>query len=147
MNLDDAWGHYYLYTGKISDIVRSSTLAGVAFIWIFRESGEVAELRLDARLVCAAVLFILTLLLDLAQYCAGAVNWRSFSLLKDAECERLKEDGRIKTYGEHDFFAPEGINRVAERCMAIKIIPFAVGYGFILCYLLSILDFGVRTAP
>lgn len=135
MNISEAWEHYYFYTGKISDIVRTSTFAGIAIIWIFRNSNKVGELQLDTQLVLAAVLFMVTLVLDLAQYCAGALKWHSFSRMKDSECSALKSDGTIKNYDDHDFFAPEDINYWAMFFMVTKILPFAFGFFLVITHL------------
>lgn len=59
--------------GKANDVIRQLTLAGIAVVWVFRETAADVQFKLSSGLRIAAILFIITLVLDFAYWVVGFV--------------------------------------------------------------------------
>src|SRR3954467_888573 len=61
------------YASKGADLIRQTALAGVAVVWVFRETAGNGAITLAAQLRWAAILFVLTLAIDLVHYLCSSV--------------------------------------------------------------------------
>lgn len=148
MKLADTRGEYYFYTGKVSDVVRSLGLAGIAVIWIFRKDMGGRE-SVPFLLVCAGVFIVLGLATDLLHYVVGAYVWDKFNSAKEQEL--MAEKGRLEKKSpakaadfdveEEDFEAPASINKRTKSFFWLKGIFILVGYTLIFFFLLTRLGF------
>jgi hypothetical protein len=67
---------YYQSTGKVSELVRQFSLAGIAVIWIFRIGGDDAGgVLYTNELLLPLGFFVAALGSDLLQYVYGSVIW------------------------------------------------------------------------
>jgi hypothetical protein len=67
---------YYQASGKVSELVRQFSLAGIAVIWIFRIGGDDAGgVRYTSELLLPLGFFVAALGSDLLQYVYGSVIW------------------------------------------------------------------------
>ena len=75
MKIQDYRTDYYFYTGKTSDIARTTALAGIAVIWLFKkEVGGVTYV--PPILLWAGLGILVALFMDLAQYFTASCIWR-----------------------------------------------------------------------
>jgi hypothetical protein len=81
---------FSLYTGKVSDLVRQLSLAGIAIIWLFKGDGSKTPL-VNPQMQTAAGLLLVALILDFLQYVLGAAHYTRWTI-------RLERDGIAKTY-------------------------------------------------
>jgi hypothetical protein len=84
---------FYTYSGKASDICRQLAFAAIAVIWIFKTDTG-GRLTIPTDLVLPGTLVVLSLALDLMQYCLGTVIWYFF--YRHHEKLRTPEDHEIK---------------------------------------------------
>ena len=89
MKLKDARDAYYQYSGKLSDIVRQLSFAGIAVIWIFRASPENGGIVFQAVLIWPLLFLVVALALDLLHYLYASIAWSSFAHRAD---KKGKED-------------------------------------------------------
>jgi hypothetical protein len=82
MKLEDARGHYYFYSGKVSDIVRQLGFVGLAIIWFFRLDANGTQ-TIQSELLPVTVLIVLGLAFDFFQYSYAAIAWGIYSRLKE----------------------------------------------------------------
>jgi len=121
MKLDDARGHYYFYSGKVSDIVRQLGFAGLAIIWFFKlESGGKQSIPND--LMPVAILTVSGLVSDFLQYVYASLAWGIYS--------RLKEKKDII-----EFDPPRSINWPTIFFFGIKILSICAAYILLLWFL------------
>jgi hypothetical protein len=81
---------FSLYTGKVSDLVRQLSLAGVVIIWLFKGDGIKTPL-INPQMRAAAAFLLSALILDFFQYVIGAAVYAKWAV-------RLGRDGVAKTY-------------------------------------------------
>jgi hypothetical protein len=72
------------YSGQASERARWLAAAGLAFVWLLA-GGQLVSLRRE--LLAVALLLVLTLLADFAQYVAGWARWESLVRRTESECE------------------------------------------------------------
>jgi hypothetical protein len=125
MKLDDARGAYEVLSGKVSDIVRQMSLAGVGLVWIFK-SGTTTAFSLDPALFKAALFIFLALLLDFLQYFAGTVIWFAYFRYKEKK----------KTKATDEFLAPVQLNWPTWGFFYLKSAAMLVAY---VCYIIPFL--------
>jgi hypothetical protein len=65
------------FSGKASEIVRQLGLAGLAVVWIFKE-GTSTNPVLDPKLIHAAILIVISLILDFSQYLVSHAIWSAY---------------------------------------------------------------------
>lgn len=123
MKLKDALDNYYVYSGKVSDIIRQLALGGIAIIWLF-QIAEGSSRTLPSELFLPLKLIVATLVADLLQYAVGGVLWSMY--------HRYKE-GRVAE-GE-SFKAPFIINWPAIFFYYAKVVLIIVAYYYIWCFL------------
>lgn len=103
-------------TGKASDVARQLAFAGLAVIWILRES---SGNPIGAVLLPAVAFFVVSLTLDLFQYVWCSFIWTMFY---NYHFEIHKSD---KT----EIDIPGWVNWPAYGCFWLKIIALVVGWG------------------
>jgi hypothetical protein len=119
MNLDDAKTAYETLSGRVSDIVRQISLAGVGIVWIFK-TGTGNSLSLDQPLIRATFFIFLALLLDFLQYVVGTTTWFLYF--------RYREN--IGTKQTDEFLAPPQLNWAAWTLFYLKCIAMVIAYGW-----------------
>lgn len=67
---------YENHSAKLSDITRQISFAGIAIIWVFKNSKDGAVF-LDSAFVLPAILFVVALAFDLLQYLYQTITWLS----------------------------------------------------------------------
>lgn len=115
-------------TGKASEITRQLSLAGIAIIWIFKNSDTSPHL-LDPFLVFPLLILSLALLLDLFQYVVGGWTWITFF----REEEKKITDGNL----DPEIKAPVQKRKPIYFFYYSKIICMLLAYAFIICYLVG----------
>ena len=65
---------FYEVSGKLSDVSRQLAFAAIAVIWLFKKDAG-NHLSIPHELVLPAVLIVLSLSLDLIQYCWSSLTW------------------------------------------------------------------------
>jgi hypothetical protein len=125
VTLADARGAYEVLSGKVSDIVRQMSLAGVGLVWIFK-GGTAAQFFLDPVLFKAALFIFLALLLDFLQYFFGTVIWYVYFRYKETH----------GTTATDDFLAPVQLNWPMWLFFYLKAAAMLVAY---VCYIIPFL--------
>ncbi len=77
MKLQDYRETYYTYSGKASDFNRQLAFASIAVIWLCKKDVGGGP-TIPPQLYLPTLVLVLSLALDLAQYCVGSIIWRSF---------------------------------------------------------------------
>lgn len=131
---------YYVYSGKLSDVVRQLGLAGIAIIWIFKQEidGVPSVPRL---LVFAGVALAVGLACDLLQYALGTEMWlRFFHAREEEAAARLGAPGAIPfDPEEEDWDVPAYLNKIPIVFFWGKFISTLAGYVLILIFLIDYL--------
>ena len=118
MNLSGAQSNYDYFTGKMSDVCRQLAFAGIALIWILG-LGEDANATLPQPLIFPALVLVVCLGLDAAQYAVASASWGIFHRIKE------QEDG---VTAETEFTAPSWINWAGLVLFWGKIVALAIAY-------------------
>lgn len=115
---------YYEASGKVSDLVRQLSFAGIGLIWIFKyDDGD--EVGLPTALLIPGFFIVLALVLDLLQYIYRTIAWAVYHWLKE----------RAKFPEDEDFKAPARINYPTNTLFGLKILAIIIAYFFLLKYL------------
>lgn len=117
---------YYFFTGKLSDINRQIAFAGVALIWIFKES-KAGEIKIEEDLLLPAILIVIALAFDLFQYIYQSITWTIFYTYYKRKGKA--EDEKIKS--------PEYLNYLAWFFFIIKVSLVIASYWLILQFLIN----------
>jgi hypothetical protein len=129
VHLSDARDAYDLFSGKVSDLSRQLSFAGIAVVWVFRR--ETPDLLVvPVPLVAPALCFCISLGFDLLHYVFATAFWGGF--------HRLKEQQLSKAHASHDkqaFLAPRWLNWPQNTCFVLKIIFVAFGYFLLVSFL------------
>lgn len=124
MKLSEYQQDYYTFTGKLSDISRQLSLAGIAIIWIFKTNIE-DKIILDTSLRYAAIFIILSLAADLLQYTYQSVTWSVFYHSK-------KRNGN----SDNDVIpSPEYLNYTSWLLFGTKVVLLIIAYIMIIIFL------------
>lgn len=124
MKLKDIRETYYSYTAKASDISRQISFAGIAIIWIFKTDVN-DKIALPDELICAAILLLISLSLDLFQYIYASAAWGIF--------HRVNEMRNGVDY-EDEIVAPSSINWPTIVFFWGKLISLIFGYYALIHY-------------
>jgi hypothetical protein len=124
VKLQDARENYYTLSGKASDVARQLAFAGLALIWVFKTSQGAGLSLVPPPLFPPALMFAVTLALDLLQYVAAAMVWGIYHFVQ----ERTRKD-------EDEFDAPLLINVPALFFFWAKFLVLAGGYALIIGWL------------
>ncbi len=138
MTLKEARETYYSYSGKLSEITRQLSFAGIAVIWIFRVGDKPATgFVWDKTLLLPLVLFVAALGCDLLQYLYASFAWGVFHRCKEKQFRemRAKDGERV----EDDFKAHRAINWPTLFFFWSKAFIAAAGHTLLLKHLAGVL--------
>ena len=110
------------FTSKASDLSRQLAFAGVAVIWIFKNSGQNAVIPNDFLL--PLFLLVLALTFDFLQYVLGSIEWMIFSKMQENKYNCENEDQEVDS-------SPGWINLPHTICFILKMVAVVAGYVFI----------------
>ena len=123
MILKDARISYEYASGKLSDIVRQLSFAGVAVIWIFRKEGD--GLNLEEGLLLPLFTFVTALGFDLLHYIYTSFVWGFYAHKKEKE-----------GHSDSDVIAPpDYINWPTLFCFWTKAFLCVVAFVMLLVFL------------
>jgi len=123
MKLKDFKEESYYFTGKLSEINRQLAFAGIAIIWIFKNTTE-GTFKLPYELLIPATLLVASLAADLLQYIYQALAWSIFHRYHE---KKKKED--------EDFLAPISMNYASWGLFILKVFFTVTAYILILIFL------------
>jgi hypothetical protein len=127
MNLEGYRKTFYEFSGKLSDITRQLSFAGIAVIWLFKK--DVSGVPTPPKdLVLPLILLVLTLSADYLQYLLGSLIWRY--VYRSKEKAGIAED--VET--EHSIWAEAPI----YAAFLLKIVLLILAYISILHYLIGL---------
>lgn len=110
------------FTGKASELSRQLAFAGIAVIWIFKNSGDTAIIPNDFLL--PLFFLVLTLALDFLQYIFGSIEWMIFSHLQEKKHDCTNEEKEVDS-------SPGWINLPHTICFVLKLVTITIGYASI----------------
>ena len=108
---------YDYHSGKVSDLVRQLSFAGIALVWIFK-GGTADQPTLNDALLRVAVLLVIALGFDFLQYVTCSIIWGSYARWKE-----WQDTGR-----EEEFEAPPMINWPALGLFWAKVGVLVIAY-------------------
>ena len=113
-------------SSKVSDLSRQMALAGIAIIWIFRQTD------LSGQIICKELIpplfsFILTLTFDILQYIYKTVAWYIFFRTREKKINKKNPDPTTQ--------ANPIINLPTWILFGSKIVSLIIGYIMIFIYL------------
>ncbi|MFH0843715.1 MAG: hypothetical protein V1903_14010 [Bacteroidota bacterium] len=111
---------------KVSDLTRQMALAGIAIIWIFRQTDQQNQL-ICKELIPPLLLFVTTLTFDILQYIYKTIAWYIFFRNREKKVKKKNPDPLTQ--------AKPIMNRPAWICFWIKVISLITGYILIFVYL------------
>ena len=77
MKIYDYKNEYHFCSNRVSESVKQYAFVGIAIIWIFKTTTNPGELPIiPQQFYLAAIVFCITLILDLLQYISGTLIWR-----------------------------------------------------------------------
>jgi hypothetical protein len=130
MKLKDYRSDFYTYSGKASDLNRQLALAGIAVIWLFKKD-TAGVLTIPRDLVFPGIFIILSLMLDMLQYCVASLIWRYFY--------RSKEKAGVNE--ETEITHSVWFERPIWYLFIAKLILVFLAYIWILRFLIEVLTF------
>ncbi len=126
--LDD----YYFYTSKASEVNRQLAFAGIAIIWIFRNTNDNDPL-IPIGLLYPLTFLTLSLGLDLLHYICGSIIWGEFFKAKE------KQLNNQKLVDPENVTASKGFSRVLEGLFYFKISFMVICYIFLVIFFVTLL--------
>jgi hypothetical protein len=124
MKLSGYLDAYYLFTGKLSDINRQMAFAGIALIWIFKET-DGTEVYICHELILPSIILALALGLDLFQYIYQSIAWGIFHRYHEKKANNK----------DIDLLAPSSMNYPSTILFILKVLSVIVAYYFIIRFL------------
>ena len=135
MTLEKAREAYYTYSGKLSEITRQLSLAGIAVVWIFRTGDKpAAGIAWSHSLLWPLALFVAALIGDMLQYAYASAAWGIFHRFKEEEIHTLPLSAEEQA--NKDFKAPPWINYATDFLFWAKALAAFIGYSQLLKFLL-----------
>lgn len=125
MKLEEIRKAYEDLSGSLSSVVRQINFAGIAIVWIF--VGKESE-TIPLHLHNACTFLVISIILDALQYFVGTLCWHMCYLFKH------KKDVADKDIEIHE---SEWVNVILWLCIYAKTIVTAIGYGYILSFLMK----------
>lgn len=119
--LEEVWSRHQFFSGKASDHVRTSALAGLAVAWLFTGASEGDLTKLETApegLLLAAGLFAASLAADILHYFLGA--WKFRKLAKTYEAAGKTDADLVEI--------PLGVPRVPYVAYNVKVWLLFIGY-------------------
>jgi hypothetical protein len=122
MKIKEVRKHVDAFSSKASELSRQLAFAGIAVVWIFKNSGQNAIIPNDFLL--PLLLLVLTLVFDFLQYVLGSIEWTIFSHLQENKYNCDDEDQEVDS-------SSSWINLPHSICFYLKILTVVLGYIFI----------------
>ena len=125
-NLQEYREAHYTNTGKVSDNVRTLSIAAIGIIWIFKIQNVGGGYQIPEALYYPVLLVFVAMALDFIQYIYGSIAWGIFFRIK--EKENIKEDDEL--------YAPPCINWPTYIFFYGKVIVIGFAYFFLIKFLM-----------
>jgi hypothetical protein len=122
------------YAAKSNDLIRQLALAGIAVVWVFRETTKGGAVNLVAEIRWAAILFVMTLALDLAHYLYGTFRTSSRLDLIKKDANTALVDGNNWPHNPAGP-PPELPEGGVKLLFCLKTIALIIGSGLLLHHL------------
>lgn len=120
----------YYFSGKVSDLTRQLSFAGIALIWILKKDSLNAGLEIPLKLIQPLLFFALSLSFDFLQYLYSTIVWTLFHLHHENKLE-------IKT-SDPDLTAPSYLNWPSWLFFIFKVIFILFAYFSVINYFFSL---------
>lgn len=129
LSLQKIWDAFDVYTGKVSDISRQLSFAGIAIIWIFK-TGDIYKPEKEDWFLWPLGLFVLTLAIDLLQYITGSLTWLIYARIKEKEQKKIS--GGIDLDKQYD--PPDSLLWPLYFFFWLKTLTIIAGYMTLMSY-------------
>lgn len=126
MKLSEYKETYEMFTGKLSDINRQIAFAGLAIIWVFKQTNGM-QISICNDLVLPSIFLAVALGCDMIHYIYQSFAWAIF--YGNKEREGISED--------EDIDAPRWINIASWLLFCSKILSVIIAYVLIIKYLIQ----------
>jgi hypothetical protein len=127
MKLEGYRQAFYDFSGKLSDITRQLSFAGIAVIWLFKK--DVSGIpTLPRDLILPLILLVLTLSFDYLHYLVGALIWRHVYRSKEKSGIGEEEETEHSTWVESPIYL----------IFLVKIALLVSAYVWLLRYLIRL---------
>ena len=127
MKLEEIRKAYEDLSSSLSSVVRQINFAGIAIVWIF-VGKETVTVTVPQHLYNACTFLVISIILDVLQYLVGTFSWHMCYLYKH------KKNVADKDTEIHE---SEWVNVIPWLCIYAKTILTAIGYGYILSFLMK----------
>ena len=107
--------------------MRQINFAGIAIVWIF-VGKETETVPVPQHLYNACTFLVISIILDVLQYLVGTFSWHMCYLFKHKKNVADKDT---------DIHESEWVNVIPWLCIYAKTIVTAIGYGYILSFLMK----------
>lgn len=111
-----------IYSGKLSDLARQLSFAGIAVIWIFKIGGDTGGMVYPGELYIPLACFLFSLCFDLLHYAYSTIAW---TLLGNCMDKKNQTGCDISN----------AINIPSEILFYLKVVLVLIGYAILLCNL------------
>ena len=132
--LQDFRNFHYDATQKVTQLVQTLSLSGLAIIWLFskKNSSEIFEIPLDLKLPFFLLLVVMSL--DFLQHFSRAVIWHVYYRLKEDKLRvNMEPDDKSKSVNEQKtMYAPACINYLAYALFYSKSFVLICAYSMLL---------------
>ena len=129
MKLSDYRETYYEFSGKLSDVSRQLSFAGIALIWLFKLDSTPVP-KVPDELLLPTITLSLALAFDLLQYVSASIVWGIFQWYKEKQLTDLTENPELKS--------PSILKWPQFTFFALKIMSVILSYYLLLKYLSTI---------
>jgi hypothetical protein len=126
MSRRDVRDEYHLFTGKLSDITRQLSLAGIAVVWVFKiTQGE--DTVLPTTLFRVSLCLVGALAAEALQYASAAIAYGVYNWQLARRGVEL--DAQVERHG--------ALNLLPLIFFVLKIVALTAGYALLLTFLLD----------
>jgi len=129
MKLSDYRETYYEFSGKLSDVSRQLSFAGIALIWLFKLDSTTVP-KVPDELLLPAITLSLALAFDLLQYVSASVVWGIFQWHKEKQLTVLSENPELES--------PSILKWPQFTFFVLKIMSVILSYYLLVKYLSTI---------
>lgn len=130
MKLSEIRDAYESLSGKLSDIVRQLSFAGIGIIWIFRVSNSENSILISKELYWPLLWLVITLILDALQYLISSLIWY-FVYCKYKKDNKNNDDGKVIVKEK------ERWNIASWVFWLLKTITLSIAFVYLACYLVD----------